>query len=320
MSVLVTGGSGCLGYHILSMAIRSKGDLYSFSNEQPSSFRRLKHVEYIDGDLLDEKKVLDVLTSIRPDEIYHVAAQNSVGLSQIRPYDTLRTNILGTQVLLECIRKTVPKARVILVSSCEVYGSGKGVAERLHSEDDPLLPLTPFATSKASCEMLARQYRMAHSLEIMVLRPFHFTGPLQSTRYVIPDVARQIRKIEKESGELTIYTGNLDISRDYTDVRDVARAILLLSQAGTPGETYNICSGTAHTIRELVEFLVRLSELPLELRVDPTRERVVDIPLLMGSPDKITRLTGWKPMISLEDSLTDVYSEWKNLINTSENL
>lgn len=315
MSVLVTGGTGCLGYHILSMAVKSKGKLYSYSLDSPHPYRSLTHVEYIKGDLQDEKKLIDILESTRPDEIYHTAAQNSVGLSQLRPVETLLTNILGTQILFEAIRKTVPKARVILISGSEVYGSGKGIAERLHTESDPLLPLTPYATSKASCELLARQYHHAHGLETITLRPFHFTGPFQSNRYVIPDIAKQICTIERYSGELTLYTGNLDISRDYTDVRDIARAILLLSQAGTPGETYNICSGTAHTIRELVEFLIRVSGLPLEIRHDPSRARAVDIPMLIGSPEKINRLTGWKPLISLEDSLTDVYTQWKTLFD-----
>ena len=186
MSVLVTGGTGCLGYHLLSLFTRTKGELYSLSLDQPNPHRQLKHVQYIQGDILDDKILLDVLKQYKPKEIFHLAAQNSVGISQKKPFQTLQTNIMGTQNLFECVRKTVPKSRVVFVSSCEVYGGGKGVVDVIHTEKDPVIPLTPFATSKASCELLARQYVNAHKLDIVIARPFHFTGPSSRATWTYP--------------------------------------------------------------------------------------------------------------------------------------
>lgn len=320
MSILVTGGTGCLGHHILSSAIRSKGKLLSFGQDLPAPELSFKHVEYLKGDICDEKQLLEILRQHKPEEIYHAAAQNSVGISQIRPTDTIQSNILGTQILFECIRKTVPKAKVIFISSCEVYGGGRGVTQILHRENDAPAPMSAFATSKASGELLAKQYFLAHGMNIITVRPFHFMGPSQSTRYAIPEIAKQIAEIELHQGELCIYTGNLDVVRDYTDVRDIARGILMISQAGVPGEIYNICSGKGRTIREMVENLILLSGLPIEIRFDPKRERAVDIPLLVGSPEKIQSLTGWRPMIALDDSLKDVYTDLKNRLTMAEGL
>lgn len=311
MSVLVTGGTGCLGHHLLSVFTRAKGELISYSQHLSKPFRSLNHVKYYQGDLLDYKALSDVISEHKPEEIYHLAAQNSVGLSQKKPYLTLETNILGTQNLFECIRKIVPKTRVVFVSSSEVYGGGKGNMDIVHPESDPVIPLTPFATSKAAGELLALQYSKSNQLDVVIARPFHFTGPLQSINYVLPSVASQIADIELNDGELSIYAGNLDISRDYVDVRDLARGIVLLMNSAKNGEIYNICSGKALTIRDHINYLIRLSKKPIEIHINPNLERPIDIPMLVGSPEKIMNLTGWKPIISIEDSLKDLYAEIK---------
>ncbi|MBF0432361.1 MAG: GDP-mannose 4,6-dehydratase [Fibrobacteria bacterium] len=314
MSVLVTGGTGSLGYHLLSLFTKTKGDLISYSHTPSVSYRFLKHVTYYEEDLLNEKALRKVLEKHMPDEIYHIAAQNSVGVSQKNPYHTLKTNILGTQCLFECVRKVIPKSRIVFISSCELYGGGRGIVDIVHKETDEIIPLTPFATSKASCELLVKQYINAFKMDIIVVRPFHFAGPSQSMHYVLPSVARQIAEIEIYDGELVVYTGNLDISRDILDVRDLARGIALLFPCGKTGEIYNICSGKARTIRELVENVIQISKQPIDIRIDPSLERSQDIPLLAGSPEKMMGLTGWKPIISIEDSLKDLYTEMKKRI------
>jgi GDP-4-dehydro-6-deoxy-D-mannose reductase len=190
--------------------------------------------------------------------------------------------------------------------------------EMVHRETDPIMPITPFATSKASCELLVKQYINAHKMDIVIIRPFHFAGPYQSVRFVLPSMARQIAEIELFDGELVIFAGNLDISRDYTDVRDIARGITLLSPCGKSGEIYNICSGKARTIREMIDFIIKLTGSPIDVRINPALERPVDIPLLVGSPEKMGELTGWRPMISIEDSLKDLYSEMKSRVKASQ--
>ncbi len=316
MSAFITGGTGSLGYHLLSVFTKTKGDLISFSLKAPKPYRFLKHVNYHQGNLLEKKSLMEALNKYKPDEIYHLAAQNSVGVSQQRPTQTLQTNILGTQILFECVRKTVPKSRIIFISSCEVYGTGKGVVDVIHRETDDINPLTSYATSKASCELIAKQYINAHRLDIIVVRPFHFSGPNQSLGYVLPSVAKQLAEIDLYDGELSLFTGNLDISRDFLDVRDMARAIALLFPCGQTGEIYNVCSGKARTIRELAEYMINITGKPVDIKINPALERTLDIPQLVGSPEKLMSLTGWKPIISIEDSVRDLYSEMKKRIQS----
>ncbi len=320
MSVLVTGANCCLGYHLLNLLADHQGPLVGFSTEEPKPYHRLKHVTYYTGDILDFKSLSQVLAEYRPTEIYHMVSQGFSGISQNKPNSTLQVNILGTQNIFEAVRVTVPKSRVIFISSSEIYGGGKGIVDLIHPETDPATPFTPYATSMASCELLVKQFINAHHLDIIVLRPFNHTGPFQSRRFVLPSVASQIANIELYDGETVIYTGNIDVSRDYLDVRDMARAVVLIAKRGQTGEVYNICSGKARTIRDLVQHLIDLSGYPIETRIDPSLERAIDIPLMVGSPEKLMLRTGWKPMISIEDSLSDLYSEIKIRITHPSNL
>jgi GDP-4-dehydro-6-deoxy-D-mannose reductase len=300
------------------MLSHNEGELVSLSSEPPTPYQRLSHVQYQTVDMLDFKQVLGVLSETKPTEIYHLVSQEySLGMMHLKPTLLLQQLILGTHNLLEAVRLTVPKARILLVSSSEIYGSGKGVVDVIHRESDPALPFTSYAAGVASSEILARQYLRAHHLDIVIARPFSGTGPFQDRKFVLPSVASQIAAIQMYDGETVIYTGNLDVSRDYLDVRDQARALALLAKRGATGEVYNICSGKARTIRDLVHFLIALSGYPIEIRIDPSLERSIDIPLLMGSPEKLMSMTGWKPIISIEDSLRDLYAEIKTRLADS---
>jgi GDP-4-dehydro-6-deoxy-D-mannose reductase len=309
MSILVTGGTGALGHHLLKIINKPEGALVSFQSSPVDDYRRLAHVEYEQGNLLTYKDILAVMARYKPLEIYHLASQSSVGVSHQKPFETLSINLLGTQHLLEAARQIVPKARILLLSSCEVYGSGMGLLDILHQEDEKPNPLTPYATSKACMEILGNQFRNAYNMSVFSVRPFHFTGMYHSRRFVLPSITSQLIRIKKEGGEPVIYTGNLDVSRDVIDVRDLSRALALLMKTSESGEVYNVCSGKARTIRELVGHLILKSGIDVETRVDLNLERENDIPLMMGSPEKIMLNTGWRPMIAIEDSLDDLYNE-----------
>lgn len=309
MSVLVTGGTGALGYHLLSVITGTRKELHSYSDEMPQPWQQVQRANYHTGNILDFREILQLLREIKPLQIYHLASQSSVGLSYTKPYETLSTNILGTQNLLEAVRQVVPKSRVLLLSSSEIYGRGNGLLDVPHGEEDPANPLTPFATSKACMELVAHQFRNAHQMHISIARPFHFTGPSHSSRFVLPSIAHQLILIRKTGGEPVLYTGNLDVSRDIVDVRDLARALVLIMNAANSGEVYNVCSGRAHTIRELTQLLIGISGIDVDLRLDPALERSHEIPLLIGTPQKIMENLGWRPMISVEDSLLDLYRE-----------
>ncbi|SHL20090.1 GDP-4-dehydro-6-deoxy-D-mannose reductase [Fibrobacter sp. UWT2] len=308
MSILVTGGTGALGYHILSSLVGTTHDLFSFSDEQPQPWQKVEGVEYLNGDLLNFKDVQDMIQHVQPTHIYHLASQSSVGLSYKKPYETLNINLLGTQNLLENVRKHCPKAKVMLLSSSEIYGRTDHQLTYLHKETDLPNPLTPYATSKACMELLGNQFKNAYGLHVVFVRPFHFTGPHHSRRFVIPSITYQLVKIKYYGTEPTIYSGSLDISRDFVDVRDVARGMIQLLNQSEPGEVYNLCCGKSYTFRELTEMLVDIAGVSVDFRFDPGYERSNDIPLLIGDPTKAMNM-GWKPMISIEDCLTDLFNE-----------
>lgn len=308
MSILVTGGTGALGFHILSSLSGTGHSLYSFSDEQPQPWQKVDGVEYLTGNLLNYKEVLEVIQKVSPTHVYHLASQSSVGLSYKKPYETLNINLLGTQTLLEAIKQTVPNAKIMLLSSSEIYGRTDQQLTYLYKEEDPPNPLTPYATSKACMEILGNQFRNANGLHIVAVRPFHFTGPHHSRRFAIPSITYQLVKIKYYGAEPVIYSGSLDISRDVIDVRDVARGMIQILNTAESGQVYNICCGKSYTFRELVEMLVDIADISVDFRFDPAFERTNDIPLLIGDPTKINNL-GWKPMISIEDSLTDLFNE-----------
>ena len=308
MSILVTGGTGALGFHILSNLKGTSHELYSFSDEQPQPWQNVEGVQYLNGDLLNFKVVLEMLQKVAPTHIYHLASQSSVGLSYKKPYETLNINLLGTQNLLEAVRQACPKAKVMLLSSSEIYGRTDKNLTYLHKETDPPNPLTPYATSKACMELLGNQFRNAHGLHIVFVRPFHFTGPHHSRRFVIPSITYQLVKIKYYGTEPAIYSGSLDVSRDVVDVRDVARGMIQILNQADSGEVFNICCGKSSTVRELIEMLIDIADVSVDFRFDPAFERSNDIPLLIGDPTKIMNI-GWKPMICMEDSLTDLFNE-----------
>ena len=237
MSILVTGGTGALGFHILTSVTRNGEKLYSFSDEQPQPWQKVSDVNYRTGDLLNYKDLASVIKEANPRAIYHLASQSSVGLSYKKPYETLSTNLLGTQNLLEAARQIVPEAKILLLSSSEVYGrSSETLLTTLHKESDRPNPLTSYATSKACMELLGNQFANAYGMHIVMIRPFYFTGPHHSRRFLIPSIASQLVKIKKYGAEPIIYSGSLDVSRDVLDVRDVARGLIQVLQAGKAGE------------------------------------------------------------------------------------
>lgn len=315
MSILVTGCNSTLGYHLLNL-LPHDGGIVAVATETLPERLRLPHVTYVTADLTDSRQVLSLIQTWKPVEVYHLVSQEfSLGRTGMKSAALLQFFTTGAFNLLDALRKGSPKARVLLASSAEIYGGGRGLMDVLHRETDAFLPLTPYATAQASCELLARQFHLAHGTDVVIARPFGVTGPHQPEKFVLSSTAAQIASIELHDGETAIYTGNLDISRDYLDVRDMARAMALLLKRGESGQTYNVCSGKVRTIRDLVQFLIQLSGCPIEIRIDPSLERAVDIPLLAGSPEKLMGLTGWKPMISLEDSLRDLYSEIKTRLS-----
>jgi GDP-4-dehydro-6-deoxy-D-mannose reductase len=224
----------------------------------------------------------------------------------------METNLMGTFFLFEAVRKYAPESRVLLVSSCDVYGASSP-AKALR-EEDPFHITSPYAFTKVSGELLSRFYIQIEKLNIVLARPFPHTGPGQSSDFVCSDWACQIAKIEKGLMEPAIKVGNVEVQRDFLDVRDVVRAYFLLMKKGKKGEVYNVCSGKLISLKEILDILLSFSSKKIKVKVDPQKKRKIDIPCLLGDNNKIERETSWRPDIPIEKTLRDLLEYWRQRV------
>jgi len=269
-------------------------------------------------DLRDPDAVLDLVRTIRPDAILHLAAQAFVPRSFEDPWETLENNIRAQLNLLLAVLAVEIAPRIMIVSSAEIYGSVPPEQMPM-TEDLPLAPDNPYSVSKVAQDMLGLQYYLSHNLPIVRVRPFNHIGPGQSPSFVAPAFALQIARIERGLQEPVIRVGNLAARRDFSDVRDVAAAYLAAITRGRPGTVYNVCSGRAYSIQYLLDTLLSYSTVSVEVRPDPERMRAVDRPLVIGSAARLQADTGWQPHIPFEQSLRDVLEEARERVETAGN-
>ena len=292
MRALVTGANGFVGLHLVAH-LRFCGD----------------EVVESDTNILDREAIIATIASARPEVVYHLAAQADVGGSWDSPVDTLRVNVEGTLNVCDASRIAGVR-RVLGITSADVYGpAGQSDPGRL-DEATPLRPTSPYAASKAASESIYAQAWLGHGLNIVLARSFNHLGPGQSDRFVASAIASRIAANER-SGATTVSVGNLEARRDFTDVRDVVRAYRLLIQQGTAGETYHVCSGQDHAVKEIAEQLVGLAAFPMRLELDPGLLRPVDLKVLCGDNTKIRAHTGWAPQIPIETTLSDLLEFWR---------
>ncbi len=292
MRALVTGSHGFAGTH-LCVHLREAGD-------------EVIAVDRDDGDLTDPDSAPRLFAAHRPEVVYHLAGAANVGASWRDPVGTWEANATATLHLLEAAR-THGVRRVLIVSSADVYGTVTEDELPL-DEGSPTRPTSPYAASKLAAEELARQAWLGHGLETVRVRAFNHVGPGQAPGFVAPALATAIAHNEL-SGETEIPIGNLSARRDFTDVRDVARAYRLLMTQADPGDVYTVCSGTDIAIQELADTLVGMATRPMTLVTDPDRYRPVDIPVLRGSNAKIHAATGWSPSYPIAETLGDLLDE-----------
>ncbi len=325
MNVLITGITGFVGGHLARALDATPEAPVVFGTTFPqASPAGAGSVHYLD--LRIECDVRALVRRIRPDRVFHLAAVSNVRSSWQARHETLETNILGTHNLLEAVRLEAPRARVLFVSSSDVYGvAAEGEAPL--SEDRQVRVTNPYAYSKAAGEMMCGFYERIEDLDIVVARPFPHTGPGQAPDFVCADWARQIVGIERGEAEPVLRVGNLDVRRDFSDVRDVVEAYAALMQKGRRGEVYNVCSGRALALREVLDFLLGEARpeaqaagsdtgtgkgrgsseaSPIRIEVDPAKLRKTDTPLLIGDNSKIIAATGWSPRIPIARTLRDL--------------
>lgn len=304
MKALITGATGFVG-HYLADELNGTYETIGAYWPEPAPSSHLKFAALHKLDIRDEAAVRDLVAMVQPDVIFHLAAQTHVPTAFKAPWDTLETNIQGTLNFLQATLDIVPNSRILVISSSEVYGVVQA-ADLPLTESQPYNPGNPYSVSKVTGELLSRQYFMAHGLDVIITRPFNHIGPGQSTRFAVADFATQITAMQRGEREPVLRVGNLSAQRDYLDVRDVVQAYRLLAEKGIAGEVYNICRGQAHPLQSLVEMLIEMAGIPVQIEVEASRLRPLDLPILMGDPTKIRTQTGWQAEIPIEQTLRDI--------------
>jgi len=309
---LVTGAAGFVGRHLVAHLLsrgHEVGGLVHPSDGGPGSLG--PRVDVFPLDILDEAALGAALQAFAPEAVFHLAAFSNPEGSWKEARRTLEINIIGAHNLLSASKETGRKPRVLLVGSAQQYGDVPAQDQPI-GEDREQRPLTPYAVSKTSQELLGRRSVWSEELPVYVTRSFNHTGPGQSDGYVSSSFARQVAEVERGAREPLIRVGNLGAKRDFTDVRDVAAAYLQIVERGQPGRPYNVCRGEAVSIREVLDELVRLSRVPVEVVVDPGRYHALDASLMVGDPTRLKTDTGWSPQYSLRETLGDLLDDWRS--------
>jgi GDP-4-dehydro-6-deoxy-D-mannose reductase len=292
-AVLVTGATGFAGSYLLERLAATGVRTVGWSRR--------------DVDLLDRDAVRARIRELRPSRIYHCAGAPHVAHSWADTSHPLRANVLATHCLLDAVRRAGAPCRVLVTGSATIYRA----ASQPLGEDAPIEPASPYAFSKLAQELLAMRGIVEDGVEVIVTRSFNHTGPRQRPSFAAPTMARQLALIEAGRAEPVIRVGNLDPRRDITDVRDTVRAYELLMDRGRPGVPYNVCSGVAHAIRDLLDGLRARVNVPVRVEIDPARLRPNDAPVLVGDPSRLRTDTGWAPEIPFDRMLDDLLDYWR---------
>src|SRR5512135_2691131 len=319
MRVLVTGVSGFVGVHLAEHLVDS-GDLVvglSASGRWPEGLSGLAPARQVRLEVFDladgaESDLADLIGRKRPEAIFHLAAQANPQASLSDPRGTWALNLGGALNLLEAVKAAGLKPRVVLVGSGVCYGNP--APEYLPvSESCPLRPNNPYSASKAAADLLGIQHFLSYGTDVVMVRPFNHAGPRQSSSYVLSGLARQVAEVEAGL-KPRVEVGNLEVVRDFTDVRDVVRGYRLLAERGASGEVYNLGSRRGTRIADALETLRSLARVPIEVHVDPARVRPVDSPLLVADPSKLRAATGWEPHFSISETLADMLHYWRDVL------
>ncbi|MBI4436605.1 MAG: GDP-mannose 4,6-dehydratase [Candidatus Omnitrophica bacterium] len=317
MKVLITGITGFVGSHLAEYLLTKKNvEVYGIERWRSKEDNILNIKEKIRlsyCDLRDASSVHEIIRKIKPERIFHLAAQSFVLSSWMAPAETLTTNIIGELNLFEAVRELGLHPRIHIAGSSEEYGS---VLEKELpvKETNPLRPLSPYGVSKVGQDLLAYQYHQSYGLYVVRTRAFNHTGPRRGEVFATSNFAKQIALIEKRRQEPVVKVGNLTSRRDFTDVRDVVKAYWLALEKGEKGEVYNICSGKDYTMRQVLNLLLQMAKVKPKIKQDPRRMRPSDVMRLLGDNTKFRKLTGWKPEIPFRKTLKDLLNYWRERV------
>lgn len=314
MKVLITGAGGFAGRHLIAHLQTAQPDAELYGTLYDAGAHRAlpPNVTYTRLDLRDVDAVHHLIDTVRPAVIYHLAAQSSPSRAIRQAWQTLQINIRSQLNIISACCELDLNPRLIAVTSGEIYDATSGIVPQ--TETMRLLPANPYALSKITQDMMGLQYYLSHQLSIIRVRPFNHTGPGQRESFVAPDFAMQIARIEAGLQAPQMHVGNLSAERDFTDVRDVVRAYALLAQHGISGEAYNVASNRAISIQYLLDTLLSLTDIAIDVRVDPDKLRPVDVPTKYGSNAKLRDATNWTPTIPFEQTLADLLNDCRQRI------
>lgn len=316
-NVLVTGIDGFVGSHLAEAVLAHPAyRVFGLVLDRSVSSRldRLKpHIQLLEADIVDREQVRHALSICKPARIYHLAGQAFVPLAMKDPLSTFNTNIDGGINVLESVRQEHLDCSVLVVSSGEVYGA-VDPAQLPITERCAVNPNNPYAASKACIDIIAQQYRNSFKMEVVVARPFNHIGPGQSELFVSSAFAKQIIEIKAGVREPKLHVGNLAPKRDFTDVRDVVQAYILLLEESLEFGVFNVCSGNSIPIRRILDTLLEIAGVTAEIVLDPERQRADDVPEIVGSPARLQSATGWHPNITLGKTLNDLLVYWEEQI------
>ena len=298
MKVLITGGTGFVGQYLMRYLSLNK------DYEVFISSRKKEDAKSIRIDFTDYQQIERVLNDYKFDKIFHLACQPSVHISFNDPFSTLNDNIVGTLNLLKACRGRAIK--LILAGTSEVYKTTNSQM----TEESYVDPQSPYAISKMTIDQFVRLSAEQLDLNITLLRLFNHTGPGQSTEFVLYSFAYQLAQIKKKNQKALMKVGNLQVQRDFTDVRDVVRAYDLVSNEKCFGEVYNVCNGMPFRLSDLLNTLIKISRVSVQIEVDENRLRKKDVMYYCGSYEKIYKKFDWYPIISIEDTLNDLFKYW----------
>jgi GDP-4-dehydro-6-deoxy-D-mannose reductase len=307
-SVLVTGAGGFVGPYVVRALLERGARVHGTGGPRPAG---LAFAGWHDSDLRDPESLDAAVAGARPDYVLHLAGQSSAARSFEQPVETFRSNALGTWHLLEALRRRAPEARAVMVTSGEIYGPQPEGSRA--AEDAPVRPVSPYALSKAAADAFSA-IAAERGQDVVRARSFGHTGPGQEPRFVIPAMAEQVAAIEAGTAEPVLKVGNLEVTRDLLDVRDVAPAYLALFERGRRGAAYNVCTGEGVRLSDVIRRLAGLARVAIRIEVDPARLRPADVPYLVGDPGAIERDTAWRASIPLERTLADVLGEWRERV------
>lgn len=305
-NILITGCSGFLAPYLVQVFEKEGGHTIMGMTEQDRF--RSDRMQVFHIDIRDKDKVMEMISEAKPDIVIHLAAISNVWQSWRNQKLTYEVNFIGSSNLLEAVAHHSKDARVLLMSSAEVYGARR---ETL-TEETPTSVKNPYSLSKYAMEMLGDLYVMSRHLQVVKVRSFNFTGPGQEMHFVCSDFAHQIAEIENGNREPVIRVGNLSAHRDFSDVRDIARYLAVISQQGEVGQTYNLCSGKTYSIREILDILCNFSKENIKVEIDQKKFRPVDIPVLSGDCTRIKEQFDLTPKFTLKQTLMDVLNFWRN--------